>query len=175
MGCCCCSVDKLCLILCDPMDCNTPGSLSFTFSWSFLRFISIESVMLYNHFILCCPLLLLPSVFPRISVFSSELALHIRWPKYWSFRFILQFILPVNIQGWFPLGMTGLISLLPKGLSRVFPSTTIQKHQFFNTQPSLWDKLIHLASLDNLKLFSPFHLDIYESCNMFLLMIFANS
>ena len=85
MGCCCCSVTKLCLILCDPMDCNTPGSLSFTFSWSFLRFISIESVMPYNHFILCGPLLLLPSVFPSISVFSNELALHIRWLKYQSF------------------------------------------------------------------------------------------
>ena len=61
------------------------ASLSFTISRSFLKFMPIESVMLSNHLILCSPLLLLPSVFPRIEVFSNESALHIRWPKYWSF------------------------------------------------------------------------------------------
>ena len=61
--------------------------LSFTVSWSLLRFMSIESVMLSNHLILCSPLLLLPSIFPSIRVFSNELALSIRWPKYWSFSF----------------------------------------------------------------------------------------
>ena len=61
--------------------------LSFTVSWSLLRLTSIESVMPSNHLILCHPLLLLPSIFPSIRVFSSELALHIRWPKYWSFSF----------------------------------------------------------------------------------------
>ena len=65
--------------------CQTP--LSSTVSQSLLRFMFIESVMLSNHFVLCFPLLLLPSVFPSITVFSSELALHIRWPKYWSFSF----------------------------------------------------------------------------------------
>ena len=64
-----------------------PHPLSYTISQSLLKFISIESVMLSNHLILCCPLLLLPSVFPSIKVFPSELALHIRWPKYWSFSF----------------------------------------------------------------------------------------
>ena len=59
--------------------------MSFTVSQSFLRFMSTESVMLYNHLLLCCSLLLLPSVFPSIIVFSNESALHIRWPKYWSF------------------------------------------------------------------------------------------
>ena len=63
------------------------ASLSFTISWSLLKLMSIESVMLPNHLILCCPLLLLPSVFPSIKVFSNELALCIRWPKYWSFNF----------------------------------------------------------------------------------------
>ena len=63
------------------------ASLSFTISWSFLRFMSIESVMLSNHFILCCPLLLLPSIFSSIRVCSSELGLYIRWPKCWSFSF----------------------------------------------------------------------------------------
>ena len=62
-------------------------SLSFTISWSLLKFMSVESVMLSDHLILCHPLLLLPSVFPSIRVFSSESALHIRWPKYWSFSF----------------------------------------------------------------------------------------
>ena len=60
------------------------ASLSFTITWSLLRFMSIESVMLSNHFILCCPSLLLPSIFPSIRVFSNESALRIRWPKYWS-------------------------------------------------------------------------------------------
>ena len=61
------------------------ASLSFTISWSLLKLMSIESVMPSNHLILCCPLLLLPSIFPSITVFPNESALHIRWPKYWSF------------------------------------------------------------------------------------------
>ena len=82
---CYCSVSKLCLTLCNPMDCSTP--LSFTISQSLLKFVSIGSVMLSNHLILCYPLLLLPSVLPSIRVFSSESALLIRWLKYWSFSF----------------------------------------------------------------------------------------
>ena len=62
-------------------------SLSFTISWSLLRFMSIESLMLSIHLILCCPLLLLPSVFPSIRVFSNKLAICIGWPKFWSFSF----------------------------------------------------------------------------------------
>ena len=69
------------------MDCSTPGSLSFTVSWGLFKFMSIDSVMLSNHFILCRPLFLLPSIFPSIRVFSNESALYIRWPKYWSFSF----------------------------------------------------------------------------------------
>ena len=61
--------------------------LSVTSSWSLLKLMSIESVMLSNHLILCCPLLLPPSIFPSIRVFSNESVLHIRWPKYWSFSF----------------------------------------------------------------------------------------
>ena len=60
---------------------------SLSISWNFLKLMSMELVMPFNHLILCCPLLLLPSVFPSIRIFSSELALHIRWPKYWSFSF----------------------------------------------------------------------------------------
>ena len=63
------------------------ASLSFTISWSLLKLMSIELVMPSNYLILCCPLLFLPSIFPSIKVFSNELFLHIRWPKYWSFSF----------------------------------------------------------------------------------------
>ena len=69
------------------MDCNIPGALSFTISWSLLKLVSIESVMPSNHLNLCCPLFLLPSILPNILVFSNESALHIWWPKYWSFSF----------------------------------------------------------------------------------------
>ena len=83
----CCSVVKSCLTLCDPMDWNTSGLPVLTISRSLSKFMSIESVMPSNHLILSCPLLLLPSILPSIRVFSSELALRIKWPKYWSFSF----------------------------------------------------------------------------------------
>ena len=89
-----------------------------------------------NHLILCHPLLLLHSIFPNIRDFSSESALHIRWPKFWSFTSAS--VLRMNIQGWFHLGLAGLISLLSKGLSGVFSSTIIGNYQFFSTQPSVW-------------------------------------
>ena len=84
---CCCSVIHLCLTLCDPMNCRMPCFLSFTISWSLPKLMSIESLMPSNHFILYHPLLLLPSIFPSIRVFSSKSALRIRWPNYWSFTF----------------------------------------------------------------------------------------
>ena len=111
------------------------ASLSITNSQSLPKLMSIELVMPSNHLILCRPLLL-PSIFPTIRVFSNESALRIRWPKYWSFSFNIS--LSNEIQGWFLLGLTGLISLQSKGLSRVFSTTTVQKHQFFGIQPSLW-------------------------------------
>ena len=73
--------------LCDFMDCSTPGSSVCCISQSLLKFMSFESVILSDHLILCFPLLFLPSIFPSIRVFSNELALRIRLPKYWSFRF----------------------------------------------------------------------------------------
>ena len=84
---CCCPVANLCLTLHDPMDCSMPGSPVFTISWSLLSFLFIESVMPSNHLILCCPLLLLTSIFPSIRVFSNESALRIRWPLFWSLSF----------------------------------------------------------------------------------------
>ena len=102
------------------------ASLSITNSWSLLKLMSIELVMPSNHLILCFPLLLLPSIFPSIRVFSSESVLRIRWPKYWSFNFSTS---PSNEYLGHPLGCTGWISLQSKGLSRVFSNTTVQKHQ----------------------------------------------
>ena len=100
--------------------------LSFTISWSLLNLMFIESEILSNHVILCHTLLLLPSIFRSIRVFSSESALCIRWPKYWSFSFSIS---PSNIySGLIPLAWTGWISLQSKGLSRVFSNTTVQKH-----------------------------------------------
>ena len=81
------SVAQSCPTLWNPMECLTPASLSITNSWSLLKLMSTESVMPSNHLILCHPLLLLPSIFPSIRVFSNESSLHIRWPKYWSFSF----------------------------------------------------------------------------------------
>ena len=104
-------------------------SLSITNSQSLLKLMSIRSVMPSNHLILCCPLHLLPSIFPSIRVCSDELVLHIRWPKYWSFNFSIS---PSNkYTGLIPFRMgvypLDWISLQSKGLSRVFSNTTIQK------------------------------------------------
>ena len=113
-------------------------SLSFTVSWSLLTFMSIESVMPSNHLILCYPLLLespcLQSFpesgsFPMSQLFTSG-GQSIGVSASAS-------VLPMNIQDWFPLGLTGLISLLSKGLSRDFSNTAVQKHQFFSAQLSL--------------------------------------
>ena len=99
------------------------ASLSFTISQSLLKLMSIESVMSSNHLILCCLLLLLLSIFHRIKAFSNESALHIRWPKYWSFS-----ISPSNeYSGMISFSMEWFDSLLSKGLSRVFSSATVRK------------------------------------------------
>ena len=87
---CCCSVAQSCLTLVTPWTAARQASLSFTISWSLLKLMSIESVIPSNHLILCHPPLLLPSIFPSIRVFSNESALHIKWPKYWSFSFSIR-------------------------------------------------------------------------------------
>ena len=114
-------------LFCDSMDCP----LSLNISWSLPKFISIASVMPSSHLILCHPFLL-PSVFHIIRDFSNELAVYIRWPKYWNFS-----ISPSSEYSG-SLKLTGLISLPSKGFSGVFSSTTVQRHQFFGTLPSLW-------------------------------------
>ena len=119
-------------LLVTPWTAAYQASPSITNFRGLLKFICIQLVMPFYHLILCCPLLLLPSILPSISVFSKKLILRIRWPKDWSFSFSIS---PSN--DWFPLGWTAWISLQSKGLSRVFSNTTVQKHQFFGTQLSL--------------------------------------
>ena len=107
------TVPKLCLTLCDPMACRMPDFSVFIISWSLLRIMYIESMMLSHHLVLCHPILLLTSVSPSIRVFFNELALCTRWPNYWNFSFSIS---PLrNIQCWLPLELTGLISLQSKG------------------------------------------------------------
>ena len=103
------------------------ASLSFTISQSLIKLMSIESVMTFNHLILCHPLLHLPSIFPSIRVFSIESALCIMWPELQLQHQSLWWI----FQDCFPLGLTCLISLQSKGLSRVLSNDTVQKHPFF--------------------------------------------
>ena len=131
---CCCSVAQSYPTLCNLMDCSTPASLSFPISWSLLKLMSIELVMPSNHLILCHPFIFCLQSFPASGSF----------PMSWLFASGRQSIgasasalaLSVNIQGWFPLRLTGLITLLSKGLLRVFSSTTIWEHKFFGIQPS---------------------------------------
>ena len=119
--------------------------LSSTVSQSLFKFISIESVMLSNHFVFCCPLLLLPSVFPSLRVFSYESALCIRWSKYWSFSISLSNEYSGLIS--FRIDWFDLLAV------QVFSSTTIWKHQFFGAQLSLWSNFhIHTRLLEKPKL-----------------------
>ena len=122
-GCCRCLVSKFCGLFATPWTIVPQASLSFTFSWSLLKFMFIGSVMPSNHLTLCHPLLLLPSVSSSIRVFSSEPALHIRWPKCWSFSFSIS---PSSeYSGLISFRIDCLISLQFKRVSRFFSSTTI--------------------------------------------------
>ena len=127
------SLDRVWLFV-TPWTAACQASLSITNSRSPPKPMPIELVMPSNHLILCHPFSSCPQFFPASGSF----------PVSWLFASCGQNIgasasvLPMNIQGWFPLGFTGLISLLSKGLSRVFSNTTVQKHQFFTAQLSLW-------------------------------------
>ena len=118
-----------------PWTATCQDSLSFTISQSLLKLMSIESVITSNHLILCRTLLLSPSIFPSIRVFSNESALCIRWAKYWSFSFNIS---PCNeYSGLISLRIDWFSLLAVQGtLKRVFSNTTLQKHQFFGAQLS---------------------------------------
>ena len=131
------SVQSLCCVqlFATPWTAALQASLSITNSQSLLKFMSIELLMPSNHLMLCHSLLLPPTIFLSIRVFSNESGLCIRWPKYWCFSFNIS---PSNeYSGLISFRMDWWISLQAKGLSRVFSNTTIQKHQFFSTQLSL--------------------------------------
>ena len=114
------------------MDCSTSGFPVLHYIPEFAKFMSIESMMPSNHLTLCRPFLLLPSMFPSIKVFPNEMALHIRWPKYWSFSNS-----PTNeYSGLISFRIDWFDLLAVQGLSKVFSNTTVQKHQFLSTQLS---------------------------------------
>ena len=116
---------KLYLTLCNPMDYSTPGFPDLHYSWRLLKLVSIGLGMPPNHLIVCCSLLLFPQSFPASWSFPMI------WPLASGGQSIgasaSVSVLPMNIQEWFPLGLTHLISLQSKGLSRVFSNTTVQK------------------------------------------------
>ena len=118
-----------------PWTAGHQASLSFTISWSLLKFISIESVVSSNHLVFCHPLLLLLSIIPAWGSFH-ESVLRIRWPKYWSFSFS---IIPSNdYSGLISFRIDWFDLLAVQGTLKSLSSTTIWKHQFFGAQPSSW-------------------------------------
>ena len=109
---CCCSVAKLCQTLCDDVPCSPSGSSVLHYLLEFSQIHVLESAMLSNHLILCCPLLFLPSVLPSIRIFSNKLPLCNRWPKYWSFSFSIgpsnEYSRLISFRiGWFDLLAVG--------------------------------------------------------------------
>ena len=128
------SVTQLCPTLCDPMNPAHQASLSITNSRSLLKLMPIKSVMPSSHLILCCPLLLLPQSLPASGSFPMR-QLFTSGGQSTGVSASAS-VLPMNTQDWSPLGWTGWISLQSKGLSRVFPNTIVQKHQFFSSQLS---------------------------------------
>ena len=128
-------VAQSCPTLCNPMDCSTPGFPVLYYRPEFAQTMSIESMMLSNHLILCCLFLLLPSVFPSIRIFSNELALHIRWPKYWGFSFSIS---PSSEHSELISFRIDWFNLLAVQGTLKSSSAPVWKHQFFSAQPSLW-------------------------------------
>jgi len=142
-----CSVTKSCPTLRDPVDHSTPA---FAVLHCLPEFVQTHIHWFSDaicHLILCCPLLLLSSIFPSIRVFSMSQLFTSGDQSIGASTSVS--VLPLNIQGWFPFWLTGLISLQSKGLSRVFSNATVQEHQFFGAQPSLWSSFhIHTWLLE---------------------------
>ena len=123
------------------------ASLSFTLSWSLLKLMSTQWVMPSNHFVLCHPFFSCLLSFPASGSFTVSYLFASGGHRIGVSASAS--VLPMNIKSWFPLGLTGSIFLQSKGLSGVFSNTTVQKHQFFSTQPSLWsNSYIHTWLLE---------------------------
>ena len=131
-----------CLTLCDRMNHSTPGLPVHHNSQSLLKLTYIVLVTSFNHLTFCLPLLFLPSIFLSISVFQVSQFFASGGQSIGVSASAS--VVPMNIQDWFPLGCTGWISLQSKGYSSVFSNITVQKHQFFSAQPSLWMQFSHL-------------------------------
>ena len=136
-----------CIRLCDPMDCSTPGFPVNHQLQSLLKLMSIESVMPSNNLIFCHSLLLLPSIFPSIRVFSNESVLHIRWPKYWSFSFSIS---PSNEYSRLISFRIDCFDLAVQGTLKSFLQHHSSKASFIGAQLSLWSSSrIHTWLLRN--------------------------
>ena len=129
----CCSLTQSCPTV-TPWTAAHQASLFFTISWSLLKLMSTELMMPSNHLIFCHLLLLLPSIFPASESFPMSQLFTSGCQSIGASASAS--VLPMNIQDWFPLGLTGLIFFLSKGASRVFSNTTVWKHQFFGAQSS---------------------------------------
>ena len=141
--------------LCDPMHCSTPGLpvLHYCPKFAQTHVHGVCDAIQASHALLSPS----PPAFPSIKGFFNESALHIRCQNIGASASAL--VLPMNIHGWFPLWLSSLISLQSKELSRVFSSTTVWKHQFFGTQPSLWSSShIHTWLLEKPQLWLHGHL-----------------
>ena len=133
--CCCCSLTQWCPLFATPWTAADPASLAITNSWSLLKLMSIESVMPSNHLILCRPLLLIPSIFLSIRIFSNKSALCIRWTKYWSFSFNIS---PSNQHpGLVSFRIDWLDLFAVQGTLKSLLQHHCSNHQFFSTQFSL--------------------------------------
>ena len=149
---CCCLVSQSFPALCDPMDFSTAGFSVFHHALEFtqihVHWLS-DAIQPSNHVILCCPLLLLPSICPSIRVFSNDSALCIRWPKYWSFSFSVS---PSSeYSGLIFFRIDWLISFQSKGLSKVFSNTTVWKHLFLShldNKHTLWTIIFQKMHLE---------------------------
>ena len=145
----CCSVAQSCPAVCNPfeMPYTAAHQASLFFSWSLLKLMSIESVMPSSHLILCHPLLLLLSIFPSIMVFSNKSVLHIRWPKYWTFRFIIS---PSNeYSGLISFRIDWFDLLAVQGAPKRLFQHHSWSHQFFSIQPFLLSSShIHIGQLE---------------------------
>ena len=140
---CCCSVTKLCPVLCNPVDCSMSGFP--VLYWSLLKFMSSDQWCHLTISSFASPFSFCLRSFPALGSFQMSWLLASGGQSIGATASVL----PMNSQGWFPLGWTGLISLQSKGLSRVFSNTTVRKYQFLSAQPSFWShSLIHTWILE---------------------------